>query len=148
MTPSQTIGPFFSHALPWPSCHLVVPIETPFSIWVLGRVLDGAGEPVPDALVESWQVSSDFSGFGRSATDALGQWSLHTLPAPYLTLSVFARGLLHRVVTRVYFPGHSDDVLASLPEPARSTLVAREAEDGFHFDIHLQGEHETVFFTW
>ena len=148
MTPSQTIGPFFSHALPWPEGHLVVPLETPSAIWVLGTVLDGAGEPVPDALVESWQVTETFRGFGRCPTDEAGRWRLHTLPAPYLALSVFARGLLNRVVTRMYLPGQTDEVLDALPEPARSTLIARPTKDGLHFDIHLQGDHETVFFTW
>jgi len=155
-TPSQTIGPFFSHALPWPEGHLVVPIQTPSAIWVRGRVLDGAGEPVPDALIESWQAAEGFSGFGRCATDASGHWRLHTLPTPYLALSVFARGLLNRVVTRVYLPGqtdghtdgHTDEVLSSLPQSARETLIAHEADDGYHFDIHLQGEHETTFFAW
>jgi protocatechuate 3,4-dioxygenase alpha subunit len=148
MTPSQTIGPFFSHALPWLEGPLVVPLKTIGSIWVLGRVLDGAGEPVPDALVESWQVTEDFRGFGRCPTDASGKWRLHTVATPYFAISVFARGLLNRVVTRMYFPGHSDDVLDAIPEPARSTLIGRPDEDGLHFDIHLQGEHETVFFTW
>lgn len=148
MTPSQTIGPFFSHALPWPSSEMVVPLTNPSAIWVLGKVFDGAGEPVPDALIESWQVTDAFSGFGRCATDASGQWRLHTLPTPFVALSVFARGLLNRLVTRIYFPGHTDDVLAALPPPAQSTLVAEARDDGFHFDIHLQGDHETVFFTW
>ncbi len=143
MTPSQTIGPFFSHALPWPTGHLVVPIENPSAIWVRGRVLDGAGEPVPDALVESWQVANSFRGFGRSATDALGQWQIHTLPTPYLAMSVFARGLLNRLVTRIYLPDHASSI-----EPAHETLVAAPAADGYHFDIHLQGEHETIFFTF
>ncbi len=147
-TPSQTIGPFFSHALPWPEGHLVVPIQTPSAIWVRGRVLDGAGEPVPDALIESWQAAEGFSGFGRCATDASGHWQLHTLPTPYLALSIFARGLLNRVVTRIYLPGPADDVLDALPEAARSTLIAQAREDGYHFDIHLQGEHETTFFAW
>jgi protocatechuate 3,4-dioxygenase, alpha subunit len=148
MTPSQTIGPFFAFALPWPEGHLVVALNTKDSFWVRGRVLDGAGEPVPDALVESWQVTEEFRGFGRCPTDSAGRWRLHTLPAPYLTMSIFARGLLGRVVTRLYLPGHADEVLDAIPEPARSTLIARPAEDGFHFDIHLQGENETVFFTW
>jgi protocatechuate 3,4-dioxygenase, alpha subunit len=147
-TPSQTIGPFFAPALAWPEGQLVVPLPTRSAIWVLGRVLDGAGEPVTDALIESWQVTERFSGFGRCATDARGRWRIHTLPTPYVTISVFARGLLNRLATRMYLPGHSDDMLEAIPEPARSTLIAHETDTGYFFDIHLQGEHETTFFTW
>lgn len=170
-TPAQTIGPFFSHALPWPDGPHVVAADTPGGFWLRGRVLDGAGEPVPDALVESWQAdpagrfSADrFRGFGRCPTDPQGWWAIRTVKpgpvpgaggrpqAPHLALSVFARGLLHRVVTRVYFADEptanaADPVLAGLPEPARSTLLAGQTEDGYRFDIRLQGEHETVFFA-
>ncbi len=169
-TPSQTVGPFFAHALPWPAGPYVVPTGTPGAFWLRGRVFDGAGEPVPDALVESWQAdprgrfdAPGFRGFGRCPTDPDGGWSLHTVrpgavpaprggtQAPHLNLSVFARGLLHRVVTRVYFPEETtanatDPVLSALPEPARGTLIARPAGDGYAIDIRLQGEHETVFF--
>jgi protocatechuate 3,4-dioxygenase alpha subunit len=151
-TPSQTIGPFFTHALPYPEGPLVVPVSSEHSFWVRGKVFDGAKAPVPDALIESWQVTEAFSGFGRCPTDEEGNWALHTVKAPYLVLSVFARGLLNRVVTRIYFPDQeeinsTDPVLASLGEPARATLIARTADDGYTFDIHLQGEHETTFFA-
>jgi protocatechuate 3,4-dioxygenase alpha subunit len=148
MTPAQTIGPFFSHALPWPSGPLVVSEQTPHSFWVRGKVFDGAGTPVPDALIESWQQHENFSGFGRCPTDNDGNWALHTVKTPYLAISVFARGLLHRLVTRIYFPGQSDDaVLSGLPADRRATLIARPAPDGYYHDIQLQGEHETVFFS-
>lgn len=172
LTPSQTIGPFFSHALPWPEGPQVVPADAPGAFWLRGRVTDGAGEPVPDALIESWQADpaggfdhgGGFRGFARCPTDEAGQWAILTVKpgpvpgpggerqAPHLALSVFARGLLHRVVTRIYFADEpaanaADPVLAKLAEPDRETLLARPTEDGYAFDIRLQGDHETVFFA-
>lgn len=172
MTPSQTIGPFFAPALPWPEGPHVVPADHPGALWVRGRVIDGDGAPVPDALVESWQPDpagrfdhpDGFRGFGRCPTDEDGRWAIRTVKpgpvpqpgggvqAPHLALSVFARGLLKRVITRVYFADEADanaadPVLAGLPEPARTTLVARQTGDGYAFDVRLQGEHETVFFA-
>jgi protocatechuate 3,4-dioxygenase, alpha subunit len=187
ITPSQTIGPFLAIALPWPDGPLVVPPGTPGAIEITGQVFDGAGAPVPDALVETWQADPDsrfdhpddprgpvappvagFRGFGRSATDDGGRYQLSTLrpgalpcpgggtEAPHLDVSVFARGLLDRVVTRIYFPDEADanaadPVLAAITDPARrATLIASADTDrpasGFRFDIRLQGEHETVFF--
>lgn len=168
LTPSQTIGPFFSHALPWPDGPHVVPAGTPGAFWLRGRVFDGAGDPVPDALIESWQAdpagsydSGSFRGFGRCPTDQDGWWAIRTVKpgpvpwptggtqSPHLALSVFARGLLNRVVTRIYFadePNDADPVLAKLSEADRDTLIARPTGDGYRFDIRLQGEHETVFF--
>jgi protocatechuate 3,4-dioxygenase alpha subunit len=193
-TPSQTIGPFFAVGLPWPDGPDVVAEGTPGAVRIGGRVLDGAGHPVPDALVETWQAdpngrfahpddprgpaggsagspgwspggsgASGFRGFGRCATDAEGHWAILTvkpgpLPAPdggveapHLDVSVFARGLLGRLVTRVYFPDEAeanaaDPLLASIPdEAARARLVAVAHGDGLRFDIHLQGEQETPF---
>lgn len=176
LTPSQTVGPFFSHALTWSDGPFVVPTSVDGAFWLRGIVYDGAGEPVPDALIESWQASPEgrfdhpddprgavpgFRGYGRCPTSPSGEWGIHTvrpgrvpgadgvLQAPHIDLSVFARGLLDRVVTRVYFPAEpsnvDDPVLSSVP--ARDTLVAVPARDGFRFDIRLQGEHETVFFS-
>ncbi len=178
LTPSQTVGPFFSTALDWQDGPFVVAADEPGAFWLRGTVYDGAGEPVPDALVESWQASSDgrfdhpddprgavpgFRGFGRCATGEDGRWGIRTVrpgrvpgvdgrsQAPHVALSVFARGLLDRVVTRVYLPDEpsnvDDPVLASLPEALRATLVAAPAADGYTFDIRLQGERETVFFS-
>jgi protocatechuate 3,4-dioxygenase alpha subunit len=192
LTPSQTVGPFFAIGLPWPDGPYVVPDGTEGAFWLRGRVLDGAGDPVPDALVESWQAAPDgrfgdgpgtaigaggpaplpgpgrrnfrgFRGFGRSPSDADGHWGILTvrpgrvpdqtgrLQAPHLDLSVFARGLLDRVVTRVYLPDETvanaeDPVLSGVEGNRRSTLVATPDGDGFRFDIRLQGEGETVFF--
>jgi protocatechuate 3,4-dioxygenase, alpha subunit len=172
-TPSQTIGPFLSIGLPWPDGPDVVPEGTRNEVTISGRVFDGAGEPVPDAMVETWQADPDgrfdhpddprgpvsgWRGFGRCPTDDDGGYAIRTvlpgaLPgeAPHLDVSVFARGLLHRVVTRIYFPEHAgahaaDPVLASIPEHRRHTLVAHASDGGYLFDIRLQGAEETVFF--
>jgi len=182
LTPSQTVGPFLAIGLPWPDGPFVVPEGTDGAITITGRVLDGAGDPVPDALVETWQADPDgrfahpddprgaagrgFRGFGRCPTGPDGSYRIVTLKpgalpspgggteAPHLDVSVFARGLLDRVVTRVYFPdegpaNEADPVLASIGDPARAaTLVARPGPDParLRFDIHLQGDQETVFF--
>jgi protocatechuate 3,4-dioxygenase alpha subunit len=103
-----------------------------------------------------------FRGFGRAATDSDGRWWVRTIKpgplpapdgsteAPHIDLSVFARGLLDRVVTRIYFPddplNDSDPVLATVPGDRRNTLIARREDAGMHFDIRLQGDDETVFF--
>jgi protocatechuate 3,4-dioxygenase, alpha subunit len=178
-TPSQTIGPFFAVQLCWPDGPEVVPEGTPGAVWVGGRVTDGAGDPVPDALVETWQADPDgrfahpddprgpatsgFRGFGRCPTDTEGRWAVRTLKpgplpvpgggleAPHIDLSVFARGLLHRLVTRIYFPDETeanaaDPLLASIPDPAaRARLVAVADRDRLRFDLRLQGERETPF---
>jgi protocatechuate 3,4-dioxygenase alpha subunit len=170
-TPSQTVGPFFAIGLPWPEGPHAVPVGTPGALWLRGRVVDGAGEPVPDALIETWQAdpsgrygAEGFRGFARAATDDDGHYAILTvkpgpvpgpdgsIQAPHLAMSVFARGLLNRVVTRVYFPDEeaanaADPVLATVPAEARATLVARAGPDGYVFDIRLQGDDETVFFA-
>ena len=186
ITPSQTIGPFLALGLPWPDGPDVVPPGTPGAITITGRVLDGAGEPVPDALVETWQAAPDgsfrhpddprgdggpacagFRGFGRSATDADGGYRIRTLrpgplpapgggtEAPHLNVSVFARGLLDRVVTRIYLADESaanaaDPVLTAVPAGRRGTLIAAPPPGGepggYRFDIRLQDPGETVFF--
>ena len=181
LTPSQTVGPFLAIALPWDDGEWVVPEGTPGAIRISGRLFDGAGAVVPDGIVETWQADAagrfvhpddprgttdptpaGFRGFGRSATDEEGRWSVFTvvpgsLPtpdgateAPHLDVSVFARGLLDRVVTRIYFPDDpantTDPVLSQVDPARRDTLVATQVADGLGFDIHLQAEHETVFF--
>lgn len=179
-TPSQTVGPFFGLVLPWDDGPFVVPEGTPRAVWLCGRVLDGRGEPVPDALIETWQAdhegrfdhpdepqgpASGFRGFGRCPTNPEGRYAILTLKpgvvpgpdgapqAPHIDVSVFARGLLNRLVTRIYFPedeaaGASDPLLAGVPDLAsRATLVAERSEDGYRFDIRLQGDRETVFFS-
>jgi protocatechuate 3,4-dioxygenase, alpha subunit len=105
-------------------------------------VLDGEGAPVPDALVETWEPAA--RAFTRSATDDDGAWQAVTPRAPFLAVNVLARGLLHRLVTRIYFDEAA--VPDVVPAERRHTLIARPEGDGFRFDIHLQGEEETVFF--
>lgn len=179
-TPSQTVGPFLHLVLSWPDGPEVVAAGTAGSVVITGRLLDGAGDPVTDGLVETWQADTDghfdhpddprgpaagaFRGFGRCATDEQGSYRIRTvkpgaLPAedghfeaPHLNVSVFARGLLNRLVTRIYFPDESaanaaDPVLASLEPHERDRLVARAEPDGtLRFDVHLQGPDETPFF--
>jgi protocatechuate 3,4-dioxygenase, alpha subunit len=161
ITPAQTVGPYFSIGLPWPDGPDVVPDG---DIWIRGRVLDGDREPIPDALIETWQAdpsgsyeAEGFRGFGRCPTDEDGEWAIRTVKpgavgdqAPHIAVSVFARGLLHRVVTRIYFPEdahEADPVLSGLDAAERETLVAVREDDGYRFDVRLQGPDETVFFS-
>ncbi|MGW0504299.1 protocatechuate 3,4-dioxygenase subunit alpha [Micromonospora sp. NPDC003241] len=178
LTASQTVGPFLHIGLPWPDGPDVVPATATGAIVISGRIVDGDGAPVPDALVETWQADSDgrfahpddprgpvygFRGFGRCPTDDNGVYRIRTvkpgpLPtpdggteAPHINVSIFGRGLLDRLVTRLYFPDEpanaTDPVLTALPDPARrATLIAATAADGYVFDIRLRGEPETVFF--
>jgi protocatechuate 3,4-dioxygenase alpha subunit len=174
-TPSQTVGPFFSLGLlhqPW---NVLAPPDADDRIRIEGRVLDGDGEPVPDAIVEIWHAGRDgryqdpsrpgFSGFGRAGTDEDGRYWFETEKpgairasgepqAPHVNVHIFARGLLDNLTTRIYFSGEesndTDPVLRSVPEERRRTLIAEREElpSGvvYRFDIVLQGEDETVFF--
>jgi len=126
-------------------------------------VFDGAGDVIPDALIETWQADpdgrfdTDFRGFGRCPTDDEGAWEVFTRKpgrvddeqAPHIDVSVFARGMLNRTVTRIYFADEDnagDPVLASVPEARRATLIARRDGGDYRFDVHVQGARETVFF--
>ena len=156
LTPSQTVGPFFAIGLGATVDAHVVPEGSTGAVRISGQVLDGDGQPVPDALIETWQAE----GVGRSATDDEGHFSLLTIKppqsagaghAPHIDVSVFARGLLTPLITRVYFPDESDanandPVLRSLTPEERATLIAVSDGGGLRFDIHLQGGRETVFF--
>lgn len=182
LTPSATVGPYLAIGLTWPDGQWAAEEGTPGAFWIRGRVLDGAGEVVPDALVETWQADPDggfaspedprgascypgFRGYARSATARPpGEFAVFTLKpgrvpdgeegwqAPHVDVSLFARGLLDRVVTRIYFADEAaanaqDAVLRALPEDRRRTLLAQPTDDGYRFDVHLQGERETVFFA-
>ncbi len=142
-TPSQTVGPFFEICLTkWENG----PVAAGDGVPIGGYVLDGAGDPVPDAMIETW----DGALFARAGTDDEGHWEIVTRKAPYLDVSVFARGLLNRVVTRIYFAdadNSADPVLASVDEDRRGTLLAHPDGAGYRFDVILQGEGETVFFA-
>ncbi|MBC6470365.1 protocatechuate 3,4-dioxygenase subunit alpha [Actinomadura alba] len=176
VTPSQTVGPFFGYALPYDDGPRVAPQWHPDAITLRGTVLDGAGDPLPDAILEIWQADADgtvpsgeggllraghgFSGFGRCPTDSAGRYWFSTVKpgpvggaAPYIAVLVFARGLLKPVATRLYFPEETeanaaDPVLSAVDAERRGTLVAqRENDGGYRFDIRLQGDGETVFFA-
>jgi protocatechuate 3,4-dioxygenase, alpha subunit len=187
LTPSQTVGPFFHPGMLRDGipAHVIARADTPGEhIRVEGRVLDGEGAPVPDALVEVWQANSQgryhhpsdrrpimldagFIGFGRVGTDVNGRYAFETikpgrvpfnddtLQAPHICLTILARGLLHHLLTRLYFAddlANADDpILGLVPAERRDTLLARRDEDAevvtYRFDIILQGEGETVFFN-
>jgi protocatechuate 3,4-dioxygenase alpha subunit len=196
-TPWQTLGPFFHFALPWrggadlvgvsdlgarpelvplehrrlSSTSARPPVEAPVIV-LGGRVLDGQGIPVTDALIETWQAgpggrfaaqaNTGFPGFGRAATDAAGEWHIRTVrpgatpgpngrrQAPHVAIGVLGRGLLKRLVTRAYFAGAAendrDAILALVPAERRHTLMARDEGGFWRFDVVLHGPEETVFF--
>jgi protocatechuate 3,4-dioxygenase alpha subunit len=181
-TTSQTVGPFFSIGLPQVTRNnLVLPGVSGPPVTIAGHVLDGDGKPVPDALLEIWQANRHgkfahpedtqdkplepgFQGYGRIPTDENGQFSFTTVKpgvvpgpdgktqAPHIAVSVFARGLLRRLVTRIYFPdeaANANDFVLNLVEPARrGTLIARKSEQSstLKWNVILQGDDETVFF--
>ncbi len=147
-TPGQTIGPFFAVALAFPGADRSAGGGRPGAIRLHGTVYDGAGRPIDDALVEVWQPGPDGTGFGRCATDGAGHYQFST-PAPpeFFAITVFARGLLDGLFTRAYLPG-AVPVWPGLDEDRRRTLVAEADSGGYRFDIHLQGDSETVFFDY
>ena len=187
LTSSQTVGPFFSPALLRADARrnvLVQPETVGTRIRIEGRVFDGDGLVIPDALIEIWQANASgrynhpsdtgpaaldptFSGFGRSGTEENGIYWFETikpgqvvfdetrLQAPHINVTVFARGLLNHLVTRLYFADETanaqDPVLQLVPDSRRSTLIATRHGNGesvtYRFDIVLQGANETVFFN-
>ena len=174
-TPGQTVGPFYGYALPYPGDRELVPPGSSRAVELHGVVYDGAGDPVPDAILEIWQPDETgtvvlrtgslrrdgftFTGFGRCAADPEGRFSFSTVePGPteagrarFISVVVFARGLLNRLFTRVYLPedteAHATDpLLSSLESAERQRLIAvRDADGSLRFDIRLQGEDETPF---
>jgi len=161
LTPSQTVGPFFGVGLPFEKGEQLAPPGSAGVMRIEGQVLDGKGEPVPDALLEIWQPGT---GFGRARTDSEGAFSFTAVKpgpvpapdgpvqAPHFNVTVFARGLLRHLVTRMYFPDETEanaaDPVLNLVEPARrETLIAKHCDGVLHFDVRLQGERETVFFA-
>ena len=164
LTPFQTVGPYFA----------VLPLEgenrasTTSSITIEGVVRDGAGAVVPDALIETWQADAtgryqsgdvSFRGLARAMTDESGRYEIRTVMpgrigrshAPHILVGILARGVLTRLVTRIYFPDHTtnatDPILSQVPESRRATLIAATVgADRYRFDIILQGPGETAFF--
>jgi protocatechuate 3,4-dioxygenase, alpha subunit len=160
--------------------NLVTPDAIGDPIEIVGRLLDGKGAPVPDGFLEIWQAdgtgrfaghdkgqNTSFKGFGRSGTTADGTFRFRTVKpgrirapgggqqAPHINVSVFGRGILRRMITRIYFedePANSaDPTLALVPADRRSTLIARREDPAdsvprYVIDIRLQGDNETVFF--
>ena len=153
-TPSQTVGPFFSLGLTGRDQNRLEPAGGE-ALELRGRVLDGEGGAVPDAVVEVWHPQ----GWGRCGTDAAGGYSFtfgRPRPgggqAPHVTLLVFARGLLKPVMTRLYFPDErkrndADPVLIGIEPAEREALTAVAEGGGLRFDVHLQGERQTPFFA-
>jgi protocatechuate 3,4-dioxygenase alpha subunit len=162
LTASQTVGPFLHIVLADPDDQFAVPDGTDEAIVVRGRLTDGNGDPVPDGFVETWQVDGRWT---RSATDADGHWEIRTVKpppvptrdgtpqAPHLVASVFSRGLLDRVITRVYFgdeePANGGDPTLAAVDPSRRHLLVAVPQDdhAYRYDIRLQGDHESVFFA-
>jgi protocatechuate 3,4-dioxygenase alpha subunit len=187
LTSSQTVGPFFAPALLRPDAMrnvLIQPETAGERIRIEGRVLDGDGLPVPDAMVEIWQANAygryyhstdrgpaqldpSFLGFGRSGTTEEGSYWFETIKpgrvafyrgqfqAPHICVTVFSRGLLNHLVTRLYFEDEQtnaeDPILQCVPDVRRSTLFARrenlEGKIVYRFDIIMQGTGETAFFN-
>jgi protocatechuate 3,4-dioxygenase, alpha subunit len=173
-TPSQTVGPFFSVGLISPGCNVLVGPRTPGErIRIEGTVFDGAGQRVDDALVEIWQADARgryrqdpvFPCFGRCGTDSNGRFFFDTIKpgppdapagvraAPHVNVIVFARGMLLHAFTRIYFSDDrldEDPLLGRIDAARRGTLIGVRTETAtgvvYVWDVHLQGERETVFF--
>ena len=179
---SQTIGPYLRIGLEWMQIEDLAPQGIAGErVRIEGRVLDGEGKPVNDAAVELWQANSHgkyaspedpqdkpldgFRGYGRSLTDDSGRFHFRTikpgrvpgpdglLQAPHLVITIFMRGLLKQLMTRVYFPDESsnaeDPVLNLVPPARRPTLIARKIGEGaLEWNVALQGKNETVFFDF
>ncbi len=187
VTPSQTVGPFFSFGLTPStdatfSSDLTSPAASGQRIRIVGRLTDADGAPIGDAIIEIWQADAEgryahpldpraganslFKGFGRTPTTPDGDFAFTTIKpggvpglngatqAPHLSVSIFARGFLNRLHTRIYFADDTanaaDPVLALVPADTRETLIAtKEPGDAatYRFDIRVQGDRETVFFV-
>lgn len=168
-TPSQTVGPFFAYGLcpeqygyPFQSlvdATLVDPLQSEQIITIAGKVYDGEGVVIPDAMVEIWQIDGAHRLFGRcgTGTDPENRFVFHTIKpsategnAPFLSVILFMRGQLIHSYTRLYFSdeealNQKDDLLSTLPEDRRATLIAQKTAYGYNFDIYMQGAKETVF---
>jgi protocatechuate 3,4-dioxygenase alpha subunit len=170
-TPGQTVGPFFGYSLPYERGGELVPPTHPDAIRLHGYVLDGVGQPLPDALIEIWQAGPDgtvvqqegslhrdgwtFTGWGRAATDNTGHYTFSTLrPGPgrpdgpaFFAVTVFARGLLDRLFTRAYLPGDAlatDPFLSALDSARRDTLIAirDKSDEGRSFRFDIRLQGE------
>jgi protocatechuate 3,4-dioxygenase alpha subunit len=184
-TPSMTVGPYFAYGLtPEQSGYKLKSITSPVlvsedtpgeRITLRGKIYDGNGEIISDALIEIWQADAKgnyisretpptgdiFTGFGRCDAEPEREYRFETIKpgsiaeahAPHINMIIFMRGMLSHAYTRVYFSDEINDddaVFSSVPVERRSTIIAKPTEkDGeiiYHFDLHMQGENETVFF--
>jgi protocatechuate 3,4-dioxygenase alpha subunit len=182
-TTSQTVGPFFKIGLEWLNRdNLVGEGVSGERVTIQGRIFDGHGVPVPDAVLEIWQANAHgkydhpedtqnkpleagFKGYGRVPASVDGVFRFVTIKpgpvpgpqgkeqAPHLAISIFMRGLLKRLVTRMYFPDdkrNASDPILDLVEPARRvTLIAKKTAGipgTLEWNVLLQGPDETVFF--
>ena len=180
---SQTVGPYLHIGLTWlNTARIAGPGVKGERITVQGRLLDGGGAAVSDGLIEIWQANAagrfahpedrqkkaldkGFRGFGRIPTDARGAFKFTTIKpgsvpgpggvpqAPHLAVTIFMRGLLKQLSTRLYFPGEPANaqhpVLQRVPAARRATLLARRKAKGvLQWNIVLQGRDETVFFDY
>lgn len=181
-TPGQTIGPFFGYFNAAESVHLpfengphLVPAGDERAIQLTGTVYDGAGEPIPDAMLEIWQADEHgnipnqdgslvrnpftFTGWGRATADNVGTYHFTTVePGPtdegkpaFIHIVVFARGLLNKLHTRAYIPDspglENDPTIKALGDRAETVIAKRDGKR-LILDIHIQGENETVFFQF
>jgi protocatechuate 3,4-dioxygenase alpha subunit len=181
ITPSQTVGPYFGILLRSRSKRRQASDATHGTpIVIEGQIVDGAGAPIPDALIETWQADasgryrhdddcrpqqpdSNFDGYGWAHTADNGGFRFDTIKpgrvpapdggeqAPHIVVSVMARGILTRFVSRIYFDDEAanaeDPILALVPEERRQTLIARRSAEGHYlFNVVMQGPGETVFF--
>ena len=177
ITPFQPTGPYPQVMLDLPT-GAAIPLSDGAHgqrIVIEGVVIDGAGKPIADTMIETWQADASgryhhphdpraeqadpqFWGYRRVATDEAGRFRIETVKpgivesqAPHVLVAIYGGGILYRYVTRLYFedePANADDsVLQSVPPHRRQTLIARvEAADRYRFNIRLQGGDETVFF--
>jgi protocatechuate 3,4-dioxygenase, alpha subunit len=170
-TTSQTVGPYLHIGLTWLITEKLATARTAGErVDIEGRIVDGDGKPVNDALVEIWQADSRgrygtkaFRGFGRSATDEKGMFRFQTvkpgrvpgpggkMQAPHIGVNIFMRGQLKQLVSRIYFPGdpanRADPVLELVPAERRATLIAKKSgRSALVWNVVLQGRDETVFF--
>lgn len=179
-TTSQTVGPFYSIGFDWLNCADLASASAPgVRLTIRGKIVDGDGKPVPDAVLEIWQADAEgkypapderagaehsFTGFGRFPTNDRGEFRFTTIKpgcvpgsegsvqAPHIIVSIFMRGLLTRLVSRIYFPGEpgntKDPILGLVPEGRRGTLIAQSTDTPGELEwmVQLQGDDETVFF--
>ncbi len=168
-TPSQTVGPYFAYGLV-PEQYLydfksivgnqMADPNREKVIKITGKIFDGEGKTIPDALVEIWKNDGKKQAFGRfgTGTDTENRFIFHLEKpepvggqAPFLTVILFMRGQLIHSFTRIYFSDEAvlnktDEVLKSVPAARRHTLIAEKNGPVYEFDIWMQGENETVFF--